>query len=61
MTRHRRRSLIGRAHGRVDAIRLGRRGREEYKATWTTLGTTVERATEHVIGRAGEQEIRCSC
>jgi ubiquinone/menaquinone biosynthesis C-methylase UbiE len=52
--------LIARAHGRVDAIRLGRRGREEYKATWTTLGTTVERATEHVIGRVGEQEIRAA-
>jgi ubiquinone/menaquinone biosynthesis C-methylase UbiE len=53
-------SLLGRARGRVDAYRLARRGREEYKATWTTLGSTAERATEHVIGRVGEQEIRAA-
>jgi hypothetical protein len=52
--------VLGRARGRVDAYRLARRGREEYKATWTTLGTTSERATEHVIGRVGETEIRAA-
>lgn len=52
--------LLARVWGRIDALRLARRGREEYKATWTTLGTGAERATEHVIGRVGEDEIRAA-
>jgi ubiquinone/menaquinone biosynthesis C-methylase UbiE len=45
---------------RVADTQLGRRSRDEYKATWTVLAATSARATEHVIGRVSEDELRAS-
>jgi SAM-dependent methyltransferase len=48
----------GRVRRRIDAARLARGKREAYKATWTTLASTPEMATEYVIGRVDEDYIR---
>jgi ubiquinone/menaquinone biosynthesis C-methylase UbiE len=50
--------LARRVQRRAGALRLARRSRDEYKATWTTLAATPELAKEYVIGRVDEEYIR---